>query len=261
MLKGDLMSDLIKLRALKENVDFWLYKFYRGIASHFDPKNVSDLFSRYDVISKKLRSEKPSYFSDLPEREVKTSGTTDFDGRGLIFRYQLEALHNDIEFCISILSGLESIDIPSMKITREGIFFAGQFYDSIQQVGEILSDAQQSVVIIDAYFDEKILDLLTAKDDAVEVKILTRKVEPALKTKAIAFNQQYGKLNIRTTDAFHDRFLIIDNNDFYHFGASFDKHMGKRGFMFSRIEEPKITENLSENFALEWNTAGKEIEY
>ena len=254
------MSDLIKLRALKENVSFWLYKFYQGRASNFDPKNVGDLFSRYDVISKRLRSEMSSYFGDLPEREVKSSGTTDYEGRGVFYRYQLETLLSDIQFCINILSGLESIDIPSMKITREGIFFAGQFYDSIQQVGEILSNAQQSVIIIDAYFDEKILDLLTAKDTAVEVKILTRKVKPALKTKANAFNQQYGKLNIRASNAFHDRFIIIDNNDFYHFGTSFDKHMGNRGFMFSRIEEPEITKNLSEKFNQEWNTARKEIE-
>jgi len=122
---GDLMSDFIKLRALKENVYSWLFKFHQGTASYFDPKNVSDLFSRYDDISKRLRSEMPSYFGDLPEREVKSSGTGEFDGRGSFFRYQLETLLNDIEFCVSILSDLESIDIPSMKITREGIFFAG----------------------------------------------------------------------------------------------------------------------------------------
>jgi len=105
------------------------------------------------------------------------------------------------------------------------------------------------------------LDLLTSKNDAVEVKILTRKVKPALKTRAIAFNKQYCKLNISTSDAFHDRFIITDDNDFYHFGTSFDKHLGNRGFMFSRIEEPEITKKLSEKFTLEWNIAGKEIEY
>jgi len=253
------MSELIKLTALKENVNFWLYKFHRGTATAFDTKNVSDLFSRYNVISQKLRSQNPSYFGDLPEREAKSSGTSDFEGRGYFNRYQLETLFADIEFCINILSGLESIEIPSMKVTREGIFFAGQFYDSIQRVGEILSGAQQSVVIIDAYFDEKVLDLLTAKNKEVKVKILTKRCKPALKTKAIAFNNQYGKLNIRTSNAFHDRFIIIDDNDFYHFGTSVDKHMGKRGFMFSRIEEPEIIKRLSQRFNQEWDSAGVEI--
>ena len=91
------MSDLIKLRALKENVFSWLYKFHRGTANYFDPKIVSDLFSRYDVISKRLRSEKPSYFGDLSEREVKSSGTTDFNGRGYFFATNLKP-------CLMILS-------------------------------------------------------------------------------------------------------------------------------------------------------------
>jgi len=253
------MSELIKLTALKENVSFWLYKFYNGRAQQYDTKNVGDLFSRYDVISQKLRSRNPSYFGDLPERDFKSSGTTDFGGRGAFFRYQLEALFADIQFCIDILSGLESIDIPSMKVTREGIFFAGQFYDAIQRVGEILSGAKKSVVIIDSYFDEKVLELLTAKNKKVKVEILTRRVEPALRTKAIAFNQQYGKLNIRTSNAFHDRFIIIDENDFYHFGTSVDKHIGNRGFMFSRIEEPEIIKSLFKRFNQEWSSARVEI--
>lgn len=217
------MSELIKLTALKENAHNWLYRYYHGRAQNFNPANVGDLFFRYEKISEKLRAEKPSYFDDLPKRDTQTSGTTDFGGLGYYHRYQLETLLMDIEFCISVLTGLESVDIPSMKATREGLFFAGQFYDSIQRIGEILSDAQHNVVVIDNYFDEKVLDLLSAKKSEVTVNILTKKVNPALKTKAVAFNKQYGKLNIRTSNSFHDRFIIIDDNDFYHFGASLTK--------------------------------------
>jgi hypothetical protein len=141
------------------------------------------------------------------------------------------------------------------------VFFlrAGQFFDSIQRVGEILSKAQQSVVIIDAYFDEKVLALLTSKDQGVEVKILTKNVTPALKAQAIAFNKQYGKLNVRKSSAFHDRFIFVDDSEFYHFGTSFDKHLGNRGFMFSRIEEPVIINSLRQKFAQEWNGASVEV--
>lgn len=37
----------------------------------------------------------------------------------------------------------------------------------------------------------------------------------------------------------HDRFLIIDNTDVYHFGASL-KDLGKRWFAFSKFEKEAI---------------------
>lgn len=255
------MSEEIKLNALRENLRFYLYTFHAGSARYYDPLKVKDLFVRANAIFDKLRSEKPEFFSDFPTRDEKSSGTTDFEGRGYFYRHQLETLLSDIEYCMNIISGMSSVEIPSMKVTREGIFFAGQYFDAIQRVGEILSSARQDVVIIDAYFDHKILDLLTAKNPSVEIEILTKNVTPALKAAALAFNKQYGKLNIRKSTAFHDRFIIIDSNDFYHFRASLDKHLGNRGFMFSRIEEPVIISSLAKEFAQEWNNSPVEIQY
>lgn len=88
---------------------------------------------------------------------------------------------------------------------------------------------------------------------------MTKKVSPVLKTKAAEFNKQYGGLYIRTSKEFHDRFVIIDNTDFYHFGASI-KDLGNKGFMFSRIEEPEIIKNLSSKLSQEWEKAKPEVE-
>jgi hypothetical protein len=119
-----------------------------------------------------------------------------------------------------------------ITISREGVFFAGQYFDALQKVTEILEHADTEICIIDRYVDSAVLNLLTRKKSSVTVNILTKSVDPALKAAAIAFKKQYGKLAIRTSNAFHDRFIIIDNKDFYHFGASI-KDVGKRGFMFS----------------------------
>ena len=76
-------------------------------------------------------------------------------------------------------------------------------------------------------------------------------------TLASAFNKQYGQkgaLSIRTANDFHDRFLIIDESDLYHFGASL-KDLGHRGSMFSRIEEPPVINILRKQFADAWENA------
>lgn len=255
MLDSKLQGIKAKLEALRNNI------FSRLIghpsAENFDPPTVLDLFHRYVTIRDTLRSEYPSLFDDLPVREVpKSSGTTDFDGRGYIKRNNLELLLTDVEYCFNLLTNISytKTEAPSMKVTREGVFFAGQYFDALQRVREILSNARQSIAIIDGYINEDVLNLVTSKQPKVKVKILTKTVSPALRTAADAFNRQYGGLSIRTSQAFHDRFVVVDDREFYHFGASI-KDLGNRGFMFSRIEEPDVINALSAKWTQEWNRA------
>ncbi len=145
----------------------------------------------------------------------------------------------------------------SLQTTKEGVFFAGQYFDALQIVKQILLNAQQSIIIIDRYINDDVLKLLTSKLPEVEVNIITKSIPPTLNTEATAFNKQYGKpgrLSIRTSDAFHDRFVIVDDRDFYHFGASI-RDLGHRGFMFSRIEEPEVIDGLRKKWIQEWQKA------
>jgi len=224
----------------------------------FDPKENKNLFSRFDTILEKLISGHPSLFDDFPVRDLEISGTTEFNGRGFIERRRIILLLNDIENCIDLLSGLPKVEIPSMKVTREGVFFAGQYFDALKNVRDIFSNAQKSIVIIDGYIDGQVLDILTLKDPNVKVEILTKKVPPALTIAAQRFNKQYGRLSIKTSSAFHDRFVIIDDIEYYHFGASI-KDLGNRGFMFSRIEEPSVIKLFSTSWSKEWKAAKNEI--
>ena len=243
---------LSKLIALRSN----LAKFLRDPrGNHFDPKYVLDLFHRYVPIRDELSSNYSSLFGDLPQRETPTpSDTTDYDGRGYIDRADLNILMSDIEYCINILSKIPSVDIPSMKVSREGIFFAGQYFDALSKAEEILSMANQSIWIIDGYISPDVLNLLASKKSSVEARILTKDVPAVVKTAAVAFNKQYGNLSIRASEAFHDRFIIIDDAEFYHFGASI-KDLGNRGFMFSRIEESQIIDALRTKWTEEWGKA------
>ncbi|MDE3034392.1 MAG: hypothetical protein KGJ14_00345, partial [Nitrospirota bacterium] len=83
-------------------------------------------------------------------------------------------------------------------------------------------------------------------------------ISDSFRTLAIAFNKPYGMLSVRTSDVFHDRFVIIDDRDFYHFGASI-KDLGRRGFMFSRIEETLVVDELRKQWTNEWKKAKVEI--
>ena len=53
------------------------------------------------------------------------------------------------------------------------------------------------------------------------------------------FNAQYGGLTIRASAAFHDRFLVVDGQRLYLFGASL-KDLGKKCFAFTRLDASEI---------------------
>ena len=160
----------------------------------------------------------------------------------------------DMDYCLKLITAVEQRPAESVKVTREGIYFAGQTFDALLKFQEIVSTAKHNISIIDGYVDEKVLKLLTAKATGIAVEILTFQVSPALQAAAVTFNTQYGDLKIRTSRSFRDRFVIIDNNDFYHFWASI-KDLARKSFMFSKIEEQRVIDALRAQYASEWATA------
>lgn len=222
---------------------------------YFDPPVILEFFSKWGPIRDALRSQYPSLLGDLADRDTPaSSGTTDYDGRGYIEREPIDQLYSDMQYVLDVLSALPVVNVPSMKVTREGLFFAGQYFDALREFDELIAQAQSTLILVDGYVNNDTLQILSGKKPKVRVKILTYAVKGPLQVTAQAFKKQFGDLEIRTSNSFHDRFLIIDEKEFYHFGASI-KDLGHRGFMFSRIEEPDVTAALHNKFIQEWNSA------
>ena len=85
------------------------------------------------------------------------------------------------------------------------------------------------------------LDMLAKKRKGVVVEVVTSPRGNKLAASDIAkFNAQYGGLSVKTSTAFHDRFLIIDDKELYLIGASL-KDLGKKCFGFTRMDAGEIT--------------------
>ena len=75
-------------------------------------------------------------------------------------------------------------------------------------------------------------------------KIITNERGCNLTKKEIsAFNTQYGELDIRYSDKFHDRFIIIDETELYYCGASL-KDAGRKVFAIGRINDYECLKEL-----------------
>jgi hypothetical protein len=119
-------------------------------------------------------------------------------------------------------------------IPPEKIFFDGEVFDAHALVSQIIRTADRRIILIDNYIDETVLQLFTKRKDGVAVSIFTKKISQTLKQDIDKFNTQYPPIEIKVFDKSHDRFLIIDDTDVYHFGASL-KDLGKKWFAVTKL--------------------------
>ena len=85
--------------------------------------------------------------------------------------------------------------------------------------------------------------MLTKKNNNVEIVILTSDKSNIQQIDIQKFNKEYPILKVAKTNKFHDRFIIIDNEEMYHLGASI-KDLGKKCFGINKIEDVEIMEKI-----------------
>ena len=126
---------------------------------------------------------------------------------------------------------------------KQKIFFEGQIYDAYSLIIDIIKKANKKILIIDNYIDDSVLKMLTKKNNNVEVVILTSDKSNIQQIDIQKFNKEYPILKVAKTNKFHDRFIIIDNEEMYHLGASI-KDLGKKCFGINKIEDVEIIEKI-----------------
>ncbi|MFH1066210.1 MAG: ORF6N domain-containing protein [Nanoarchaeota archaeon] len=140
-----------------------------------------------------------------------------------------------------LFDAIQSRDIKPEK----GIFFEGQVFDAYKFVSDIIRSAEKSIILIDNYIDDSVLTLFSKRNRHVKLIILTKEISRQLSLDLEKHNSRYPPIEIKEFKQSHDRFLIIDNKDVYHFGASL-KDLGKKWFAFSKFgkEAFKLIERL-----------------
>lgn len=171
-----------------------------------------------------------------------------------IFGIQKNKLESLVHSIDDYYSKKNQYSLKKFELNASNIFTAGQQYDALRYIVALLEKAEKSITLIDGYIDTNTLDILIHKENKIVVNILTKasSVTNSLKNFIKAFNAQYFNLNIRTSEEFHDRFIIIDDKDIYTLGASI-KDAGKKTFMFSSVNEEFIKSILIKKFNENWN--------
>ena len=122
----------------------------------------------------------------------------------------------------------------------EGVFYDGQIFDAYKFATDLIRSAKKSLLLIDNYIDESVLLMLSKRCSGVCATVYTQKITAQLQLDIEKHNRQYPPVEIRIYNKCHDRFLIIDNTEVYHIGASL-KDLGKKMFAFSKMNVPADT--------------------
>lgn len=121
------------------------------------------------------------------------------------------------------------------------IYFDGQIYDAYSKILDILNEAKCEIIIIDAYLDKIVLDLI--RNLKVKLRLITSFKSKLNKELINKYNKQYNNLEVIYNNSFHDRYFILDNKTVYHCGTSLN-YIGKKTFSINKIEDDFVINSL-----------------
>ena len=152
----------------------------------------------------------------------------------------------------SILEIWKNIDtlnesFMSEKDFRNFIIYKGQKFEADAAYIDIYRQAEKSIYVVDDYMNTKTLQLLSQKQEGVEVILFTENAHGKRGFLATAvvndFIKQYPPLRIKPNPDCHDRWIVLDyglpTEAVYHCGAS-SKDAGKKVCAINKVASSKM---------------------
>lgn len=137
-------------------------------------------------------------------------------------------------------------------------FGAGDVYDFFKALNKVISSAEQSILIVDPYLDDKVFDYyLTSRSENVKVRLLVYKDADRLKPAAEKYIAQHGEvLEIRKSKKLHDRIIFIDGYVCWLVGQSIkDAAINKPTYLVQF--PPDVAPDKLTNYEEIWESATK----
>ena len=172
-----------------------------------------------------------------------TNVLRDYLLKGYAINQRINRIESHVENLTEKVNAI-SLQIQSGGIPNQGVFFDGQVFDAYELASKIIRSAVKSIILIDNYIDENTLTQLAKKSQEVRVLLLSKTINKQLALDVKKANEQYGNFEIKEFTVSHDRFLIIDESEVYHLGASL-KDLGKKWFAFSKLDKSSVENILS----------------
>ncbi len=158
----------------------------------------------------------------------------DYLMKGYAINNRVNRLEDKLEKIDSRITEI-NLQLKTQELPTQGIFFDGQIFDAYVFVAGLIKKAKSSIILIDNFVDETVLILLAKRSKNVTATIFTKVISSQLQLDLKKHNSQYPEIKTIEFNNAHDRFLILDEKELYHIGASL-KDLGKKWFAFSKMD-------------------------
>ena len=129
------------------------------------------------------------------------------------------------------------------RFVDDVLLLDNQLFDAIVLITKMIETAHDSIVLIDPYVDAVSLSFFKNKKENIKLIVVTSSRANIGRREISSFSSRYGDLTVKIDNKFHDRYLIIDNELFYHLGSSIN-YIGKRLSQITLIKDNDIISAL-----------------
>lgn len=217
-------GELDKLATVKESLTVQI-EGNRSVKRKIEYYNLDVIIS----VGYRVKSKQGTQF-----RIWATNVLRDYLLKGYALNQRMDRIENNYENLSKEVKQI-SLQIKTQELPTQGIFFDGQIFDAYAFASDLIKKAKTEIILIDNYIDESTLTHLAKKAKNVKVLLLTKNISKTLALDVKKANEQFGNFEAKELKTSHDRFLIIDQKELYHLGASL-KDLGKKWFAFSKLE-------------------------
>jgi len=163
----------------------------------------------------------------------------------------------------AFLDGIIKQETLSSQTAIEGIkneYFIDENkpFSAYKAVSAITTKATSSLKMVDNYIEATSLDFFSGVNSKAQIDILTTQLKPNAAGFKIALskfqNEWGGSIQIKISNYFHDRYIILDNLEVWHLGPSLN-HLGVKPAMISQIQDAEIAKHILALFDTQWKSA------
>ena len=191
-------------------------------------------------------------FVTQPEMRLVTAKVSEISAQILSMSDRQKTFEQDIA---GIHKSIDAINenFVSEKDYKNFVIYKGQKFEADVAYIDIYQQATTRIYVVDDYMNAKTLQLLSQKQQGVEVILFTENGHGrnGFLTEAVVndFAMQYPTLKIKPNPDCHDRFIVLDygmpTEQVYHCGAS-SKDAGKKLCAINKLENLYMIHPLME---------------
>ena len=152
---------------------------------------------------------------------------------------------------LNLVNRVDSLDVRigsienafKHRFVEDVIISDGEMFDALVLITKMIETAYSSIVLMDPYVDATSLSFFKSKNEETSLTIITSSRANVGRRELASFSNSYGNVQIKIDDKCHDRYLILDNELFYHLGCSIN-YIGKSLSQITLIKDEFVIDAL-----------------